>query len=177
MDNGIQFNNAKVQSFREMYGIKINFSPVYHLQDNGMVEVTNKLIVGNLQRNLEEKRRAWLEELSKVLRAQWTTNNRATEETHFALVYGTKAILPTEAGLSTITTLVEENVEENQRQLARSLDLLEEVRECAQIRRATYQLKSWAFYDKKTKIRHFIIREWVMRRILEVMQKGKFSEQ
>ena len=61
--------------------------------------------------------------------------------------------------------------------MARNLDLLEEVPECAQIRRATYQHKAKAFYEKRTKLRRFIIGEWVMRRILEVMQKGKFSEQ
>ena len=70
MDNGRQFNNAKVESFAEMYGIKINFSPVYHPQANGMAEAMNKLILGNLRRNLEEKRGAWLEELPKVLWAQ-----------------------------------------------------------------------------------------------------------
>ena len=48
MDNGTQLNNAKVEGFAEMYGIKIIFSPVYHLQANGMVDATNKLIVGNL---------------------------------------------------------------------------------------------------------------------------------
>ena len=41
MDNGTQFNNANVESFTEMYGIKINFSPVYHPQANGMAEATN----------------------------------------------------------------------------------------------------------------------------------------
>ena len=59
----------------------------------------------------------------------------------------------------------------------RNLDLLEKVRECAQIRRAAYQHKARAFYNKKTKLRRFIKREWIMRRIPEVMQKGKFSEQ
>ena len=61
--------------------------------------------------------------------------------------------------------------------MARNLDLLEEVRECAQIRRAAYQHKARAFYDNKTKLRQFIKGECVMRRISEVMQKGKFSEQ
>ena len=93
------------------------------------------------------------------------------DETHFELVYGTKVILPTEAGLPTITTLVVENVEENQRQLAKNLDILEEVCECAHIRRAAYQHKARAFYErKKMKIRRFIKGEWVMRRIPEVMQ-------
>ena len=60
--------------------------------------------------------------------------------------------------------------------MAKNLDLLEEVRECAQIRRAAYQHKARTFYDKRAKVKRFIKVEWVMRRIPEVMQKGKFSE-
>ena len=59
-------------------------------------------------------------------------------------------------------TLVAENVEENQQQLARSLYLLEEVRECPQIKRTTYQHKARAFYDQKTEIQRFAKGEWVM---------------
>ena len=106
MNNRTQFNNAKVESFMEMYGIKINFSPVYHPQTNEMAEATNKLIVGNLRRNLEERRGVWLKEQPKVLWAQRTTMKRVMDETPFALAYGTEAILSTEAGLPTITTLV-----------------------------------------------------------------------
>ncbi len=51
----------------------------------------------------------------------------ATDESPFALVYMTEIVLSTKAGLPTITTLVAKDVEENQRQLARNLDLLEEV--------------------------------------------------
>ncbi|KAL5540659.1 hypothetical protein UlMin_042851 [Ulmus minor] len=99
------------------------------------------------------------------------------DELPFALVYGTEAVLSTEANLPTITTLVAEDVEENQSQLARNLDFLEEVREYAQIRRAAYQHKARALYDKKAKVRQFVKEEWVMRKIPEVMQKGKFNEQ
>ena len=98
-----------------MYGIKINFSPVYYPQANGMAEAINKLIVGNLRLNLEERRGVGLEELPKVLWAQQTMKKKATDETPFTLVYGTEAILPIEAGLPIITTLVAENVEEYQR--------------------------------------------------------------
>ena len=94
---------------------------------------------------------------------------RAIDETHFTFVYGTEAILPTKAGLLTITTLVVENAEENKRQLAKNLDLLEEVRECTQIRRVAYQHKLRAFYDKRAKLVHLIRGEWVMRMISEVM--------
>ena len=36
MDNRIQFNNDKVESFCESYGIKVNYSLVYYPQANGM---------------------------------------------------------------------------------------------------------------------------------------------
>ena len=75
------------------------------------------------------------------------TNEGVTNESLFALVFRSEAVLPTEAGLPTLTTIVVENLEENQRQLTRNLDFLEEVRECAQIRRAAYQQKARAFYD------------------------------
>ena len=37
-----------------MYGIKANYSLVYHPQVNGMAKATNKAIVGNMLRNLED---------------------------------------------------------------------------------------------------------------------------
>ena len=55
IDNRTQFNNAKVESFSKMYEIKINYLLVYYPQENGMAQATNKLVVGNLRRNLEEK--------------------------------------------------------------------------------------------------------------------------
>ena len=117
-----------------------------------------------------------MEELPKVLWAQRKMKKRATDESPFALVFRTKVVLPTEARLPTLTTMVVGNIEENQRQLIRNLDLLKEIRECAQIRKAAYQQKARAFYDQKTKIRRFAKGEWVLRRIPKVVQKGKFSE-
>ena len=136
-----------------------------------MAEATNKMIIGNIQRNLEDKKGRWPEELPKVLWAQRTTNKRAIDEFPFSLVFGTEAVLPTEARQPILMTLVVENVEENQRQLARNLDLLEEVKECAQIRKSFHQHKSRAFYDQKTNVRRFMKGEWVLRRIPKVVQK------
>ena len=70
MDNGTQFDNAKVESFGKMHGIKIKFSLVYHPQVNRMAEATNELVLRNLRRNLEEKRGAWFGKLPKVLWVQ-----------------------------------------------------------------------------------------------------------
>ena len=77
--------------------------------------------------------------MPRVLWAQRTMKKRVTDESPFALVFRTEAVLPTEARLPTLTTMLAENLEENQRQLTRNLDLLEEIQECAQIRRVAYQ--------------------------------------
>ena len=121
-----------------VYGITMNYSQVYHPQENGTVEATNKAIVKNMWRNLEDKKGAWLEELPKVLWAQRTMKNIETDESPFALVFRMEAVLSTKVALPTLTTMVVENLEENQRQLTRNLDLLEEVRECTQIKRVAY---------------------------------------
>ena len=69
------------------------------------------------------------------------TQKEATWEFPFSLVYGTEAVIPIEARLSTLMTLIAKNVEENQRHLAKNVDMLEEIRECMQKRRASYPKK------------------------------------
>ena len=97
-----------------MYGIIVNHSLLYHPQANGMAKVINKVIIGNMRRILEDKNGVWLEEeLPEVLWAQRTTKKRVMDESPFALVFGTEAILPTEAELPMLTTMVAENLEEN----------------------------------------------------------------
>ena len=75
---------------------------------------------------------------AKNLVAQKTTKKRVANESHFALVFRIEVVLPIKAGLPTLTTMVAENIEKNQRQLTRNMDLLEKVRECTHIKRAAY---------------------------------------
>ena len=65
MDNRTQFNNLKIKSFCDKYGIRVNYSLVYYPQ-NGMAEATNKMVLGNIWRTLEDKKGVWLE-VPKVL--------------------------------------------------------------------------------------------------------------
>lgn len=58
IDNGMQFNNLKIEGFCEMYRIKVNYSSVYHPQAKEMIEEMNKTILGNMRRNLEDKKGA-----------------------------------------------------------------------------------------------------------------------
>ena len=47
-----------------MYGIKVNYSPVYP-QANGMAKAMNKVIVGNMWRNLEDKKMSLVRRITK----------------------------------------------------------------------------------------------------------------
>ena len=79
-----------------------------------MTEVTNKEIVANIRKTLEEKKGNWLEELPKMLWAQRTIKNKTTNKSPFSSVYGIEAVIPTETGLPTLTSFFSENIKENQ---------------------------------------------------------------
>ena len=67
MDNKTQFNNLKVEEFCEGCGVRLNFLPIYYPQANYMVEATNKVIVNNLKKNMDDKKRNCMEEFLMVL--------------------------------------------------------------------------------------------------------------
>ena len=81
-----------------------------------------------------------MDELPSVLWAYHTTPRTATGETLFNMTFGTEAMISVEIGLPTLWT---ENFEEeaNLEQLRTNVDLLEETRERARQRLATYQQK------------------------------------
>ena len=68
------------------------------------------------------------------------TNRYSTGETHFSMTYGAEVVIPLESGfLTTRTSLF--NPKDNDEQLARNLDLIEEKRENAMVQLAYYQQK------------------------------------
>jgi hypothetical protein len=74
---------------------------VSHPQSNGQVECSNGMILQVLKpRNLDRLKPyigKWVKELPSVLWALHTTLSHATGHSSFSLVYGSKAMLPTEA--------------------------------------------------------------------------------
>jgi hypothetical protein len=67
-----------------------------------------------------------------------TTKRRSTGETPFALAYGVEAVIPLKVGLPTTQT-TEFDTKENENNLRKDLNLLEERRDMATIRLASYQ--------------------------------------
>nr|XP_033510340.1 uncharacterized protein LOC117275088 [Nicotiana tomentosiformis] len=83
--NGPQFIGSKVTKFLEDLKIKIITSSPYHLSSNWKAESTNKVIIQNFKKRLEETNGKWPEELPIVLWASWTTTKSSTGETPFSL--------------------------------------------------------------------------------------------
>ena len=62
-------------------------------------EVTIRTLKVALKTKLEDLKGKWVEYLPEVLWAYKTTRKSATQETPFALAFGTEAVDPVEAGL------------------------------------------------------------------------------
>ena len=98
-DNGKQFDNLKFKDFYAELGIKNYYSSLAHPQSNGQAEVTIRTLKAALKTKLEDLKGKWVEYLPEVLWAHKTTHKSATQETPFALAFGTKAVAPVEVGL------------------------------------------------------------------------------
>ena len=85
-----------------------------------------------------------------MLWAYRTTRKSATQETPFALAFGTEAVAPVEIGLKSLRIELE-SIEQNQEALRLNLDLLDE--KCEQVLKRTEdcQRKMARYYDRKIK--------------------------
>ena len=95
-DNGKQFDNAKFRDFCAELGIKNYYSSPAHPQSNGHAEVTIRTLKAALKTKLEDLKGNLVEYLPEVLWAYRTTQKSSTQETPFALAFGTEAVAPVE---------------------------------------------------------------------------------
>ena len=121
-------------------GIINRYSTLAYLQGNGQAETVNKVIVSGLKKRLDDAKGKWVEELPHVLWTYRTTPRRSTGETPFSLTYEAKAVIPLETGFP-MTRTNSFNPKDNDEQLTRNLDLIEEKREDAMVQLAYYQQK------------------------------------
>ena len=98
----------------------------------------NKVILSGLKKRLDDAKCKWVEELPHVLWTYRTTPRRSTRETPFSMTYGVEAVIPLESGFPTTRTN-SFSPTDNDEQLARNLDLIEEKRENAIVQLAHYQ--------------------------------------
>ena len=139
-DNGLQFDSKMFRKYCGELGITNRYSTPTYPQGNGQAEAVNKIIVSGLKKRLDDAKGKWVEELPHVLWTYRTTPRRSTGETPFSMTYGTKAVIPLETGFPTSRTS-SFNPRDNDEQLTKTLDLIEEKRENAMVQLAYYQQK------------------------------------
>ncbi|XP_058747024.1 uncharacterized protein LOC131620014 [Vicia villosa] len=104
-----------------------HFTSVEHPQTNGQAEAANRVILRGLKRRLGEAKKAWVEELHKVLWAYRTTPHSSTGETPFRLTYGTEAVIPVEIREPSRRTESPLEEELNDEAMREELDMVEEI--------------------------------------------------
>ena len=81
------------------------------------------------------------------------------------MTYGVKAVIPFEIGFPTSKTS-SFNPSDNDEQLTKSLDLIEEKRENAMVQLAYYQQKLKQGYDTNVKLRPLTLSDLVLRKVV-----------
>ena len=118
-----------------------------------------------LKTKLEDLKGKLVEYLLEVLWAYRTTRKSVTQETPFALAFGTEAVAPIKVGLkSPRIKLV--SVEHNDEALRLNLDLLDEKREQVLKRTEDYQRKMMRYYNQKVKPRSYRPGGLVLKKLL-----------
>ncbi|GKE08049.1 reverse transcriptase domain-containing protein [Tanacetum coccineum] len=134
-DNGKQFNDNPFKDWCGRLNITQLFASVKHPQSNGLVERANRSMGKGIKARLGEGNKNWIEEIPHVLWAHRTMIKSSNGDTPFSLTYGTKAVIPAEIEMPTYRTAVVDVVH-NDDEIRLNLDLLEERRERAAIRKA-----------------------------------------
>ena len=106
-----------------------------------------------------------VEELLSILWTHRTTARKSTGETPFVLTYGVEAVIPLEVGIPTTRT-TDFVVETNEDNLRKDLDLLEERRDLAIVRLASYQQRIKREHYKNINHRVFRIGDLVLRKVM-----------
>lgn len=118
---------------------------------------------------MEEAKGKWVDELPHVLWMYRTTPRRSTGETPFSIMYGLEAVIPLETSFPTMRSN-QFNSSSNKQLLSTNLDLAKERREVANVRLAQYQQMLRQGYEKGIKVRTFVQRDLVLRRVVGNMK-------
>ncbi|GKV36000.1 hypothetical protein SLEP1_g44186 [Rubroshorea leprosula] len=162
-DNGTQFNCTSFRDFCSSYGIKLQFTSIYHPESNGMVESVNKCILEGIKPRLEQHKAKWVDELNNVLWAYRITSRTAIGETPYHLAFGTEVVIPIEIGVPSFrVTHFDEG--RNGQLLRENLDLLDDLREEARLRTLVYKQKIANFYNKRVRPQTFKVGDLVLRK-------------
>ena len=129
--------------------------------------VTIRTLKAALKTKFEDLKGKWVEYLPEVLWAYRTMRKSATQETPFALAFGTEAVAPVEVGLKSprVEFVITEH---NEQALRLNLDLLEEKREQVLKGVEEYHRKTTRYYNQRVKPISYKPNDLVLKKLLPV---------
>ena len=136
-NNGLQFDSKIFKRYCGELGITNRYSNPAYPQGNGQAEAVNKVIVNGLKKRLDDAKGKWVEELPHVLWTYRTIPHRSIGKTPFSMNYGVESVIPLETSFPTSRTS-SFNPRDNDEQLTKTLDLIEEKRENVMVQLAYY---------------------------------------
>jgi transposase InsO family protein len=169
-DNSSQFTSGLFREYCASASIKICFTSVAYPRSNGQAERANAEVLKGLKKRsfnakLEACGKKWLDNLQSILWSVRTTATKPTGETPFFLVYGAKAILPTDVKFGSPRVLAFNEI--HQEDLIKDrLVQLEEARCQAVLRAARYQQGLLRYHSHHVWARTLDVGDLVLRRIL-----------
>ncbi|XP_027915027.1 uncharacterized protein LOC114174386 [Vigna unguiculata] len=159
----VVISSSRVRQLCEEVGIKHVFSSVEHPQTNGQAEAANKVILRGVKRRLMAAKGEWPNKIHRVLWAYHTTPQTSTRETLFTLVYDTDAMIPIEVMESRgRVRLFDEEISEVG--LRANLDVIDEVRDLAQISNEAMKRRFKRSHKTKVIPRGFQAQDLVLRK-------------
>ena len=164
-NNGLQFDSKMFRKYCDELGITNRYSTPTYLQGNGHAEAVNKVIVSGLKKRIDDAKGKWVEELPHILWTYRIMPHRSTGETPFSMTYGVEVVIPLETGFPTTRTS-SFNPKDNDEQLRRNLDLIEEKRENAMVQLAYYQQKLKQSYDANARLRPLAHGDLVLHKVV-----------
>jgi hypothetical protein len=169
-DLGSNFTSSEFFDFCEQRSIQIKYASVAHPRANDQVERANRMILEALRKKVFDKSEKlagkWIRELLYVVWSLRTQPSRALHwNTPFFMVYGSKAVLPTDL-IFGAPRLTFENIAKAEATRLEDIDVLEEERLNTVIQSARYQQSLRRYHDKVVRHRSFAVGDLVLRRIL-----------
>ena len=151
------------RTFCSKLNIKNLYSTPCYPQNNRQADVTNKTLLNALKKMLEWAKGKLVD---KLLWAYQTTSRWPMRATPFALAYRMEVIIPTEIGMPTTKTTVQDQ-RDNDEELIRQLDWNEEKIGAAAIRIVSYHQKAVTQYNKRARPQFFRLRSLVLIRVFK----------
>ncbi|XP_074356201.1 uncharacterized protein LOC141695894 [Apium graveolens] len=132
--------------------IKHEKSSVVYAQGNGQVEVTNSVLLKEIEKRLRQSKNKWPEELPILLWAYGPQTR--TGETSFNLAYGIEAMLPIDIEFPSYRVIKFDEMV-NKEGFRTYMELVDEVWDKAFKKMEKYKEKTREYFSKKSWVKNF----------------------